>query len=81
MTRLVVLHGRVLQKQGKRYFAVPKQSTLTDRIAQRTTENLRTSWDKIMDSPLGGHVICNQKRADARRDAFMRRMVIKGRFT
>ena len=69
MAIVVMLHGRQVRKVGTRYFAIPKSASLTDRIARHATATLRPSWDKIMDSPLGGHVIINQKRADGRRAA------------
>jgi hypothetical protein len=76
-----LVHGRWCVSDGHRWKAIPKVMTTTDAVAAKTTANLRTSWDKIMDSPQGGHVIVNQKRADARRDARWRNAVIKARFT
>src|SRR5665213_1297412 len=61
------IQGRMCVRDGNRWLAVPKPTSLTDRIALATTANLRTSWDRIMDSPQGGHVICNQERAHKRR--------------
>lgn len=79
---ITILHGRAVYRVGTRYFALPREQTLADKIAAASHEGLtgKAHWDKIMESPLGGHVICNQKRADARRDARWRRQVVKARF-
>jgi hypothetical protein len=74
------IQGRVCRLVGRRWLAIPKPASLTDRIALSTTDGLRTSWQRIMESPVGGHVICNQKRADSRRGSMWNRKVIPVRF-
>jgi hypothetical protein len=69
MTRIFIrtIHGRSCRLVDGRWMALPKVASLTDRVAMRTTQGLRTSWERIMESPIGGHVICNQDRAHKRR--------------
>lgn len=79
---ITTLFGMPVRKAGTRYFAVPRPQGLADRIAQASHSMIDGNrWQAIMRQPLGGHVICNQKRADARRAAYWRRTVIKARFT
>lgn len=44
-------------QRGRRFFAVPKVMTLTDRVAART--NLRGNWQKVMTHNRTAHVILN----------------------
>lgn len=79
---VVLLNGVPVRKQGTRYFAIPRTLGLADRIAQASHSMLEgNKWQAIMRQPLGGHVICNQKRADARRAARWARTVVRARFT
>lgn len=79
---VVMLNGQPVRKQGSRFFALPKAQGLADRIAAASHSMLDGNrWQKIMQQPLGGHVICNQKRADARRASRWARAVVKARFT
>lgn len=48
---------QVLIKKGRRWFAVPKVSTLTDRIACRT--QCKGNWDKILTTHATARVVLN----------------------
>lgn len=79
---VVMLNGVPVRKQGTRFFAIPRALGLADRIAEASHSMLNGNrWQAIMRQPIGGHVICNQKRADARRGARWARGVVKARFT
>jgi hypothetical protein len=75
-----IIHGRLCKLVGNRWLAIPKPASLTDRIALHTTAGLRTSWTRIMESPQGGHVICNQDRAHKRRISKWSRLVTPALF-
>lgn len=76
------LFGVAVRKVGTRYFAIPRPQTLFDINCARSHSMLNgNQWQAIMRQPLGGHVICNQKRADARRAARWDRTVVRARFT
>jgi hypothetical protein len=77
---LKILHGRLVYYAHGRFFAVAKPENRAGRIA-RLGVFPRNLWDKVLRAPVGGHVICNQKRADGRRDARMARRVVKARFS
>jgi hypothetical protein len=78
----VVIHGIPCKRVGTRYFALPKQHGLAFRIANDSHAALHgNKWQAVMRQPIGTRVLVNQKRADARRDARMRRLVVKARFT
>lgn len=80
---LRVLHGKAVYFHKGRYFAAKLPDTsLASRIAIDSHREMHGSvWQRIMSQPLGSRVLINQKRADARRDAAMRRRVIAARFT
>ena len=43
---IAIVHGRVVERRGRRFFAVPKTLTLTDRIASLSQR--RGNWDRVM---------------------------------
>lgn len=47
-------------KIGKRWYAVPRQKSLTDQIAERTV--CTGNWQQIMQSQTNARVITNHKR-------------------
>lgn len=47
-------------KIGKRWYAVPRHKSLTDRIAERTV--CTGNWQTIMQSQSSAKVITNHKR-------------------
>ena len=69
----MLIHGKTVTKRGNRFFAVPKPENRAGRIAM-LTQLPANLWARVLASPVGGHVICNQKRADGRRDARMARL-------
>lgn len=78
----MILHGRTVKYLRGRFFAVPKSLGRADLIAEQSHSMLRTApWSKVMQQPLGSRVLANQKRADSRRDARWRRVVVRARFT
>lgn len=80
---LRVLHGKAVYFHKGRYFAAkPLDNSRATRIAIEAHREMHGSvWQRIMAQPLGSRVLVNQKRADARRDAQMRRRVVAARFT
>jgi hypothetical protein len=67
------LHGKEVRRVGTRYFAIPHLENRAGRIAM-LSEIPSNLWQRVMRSPVGSQVICNQKRADGRRDARMARI-------
>lgn len=78
---LVRLHGKTVAFIRGRYFAIPKPQTMTGRIHSATLEggNL-PQWQRVMRSPVGSTIICNQKRADGRRNGMWSRKVTPALF-
>lgn len=76
------LFGRMCEYRGGRWFALEKAENRAGRVAIASHDQMRGSaWSRVMNHPMGSRVIVNQKRADARRDARWRRVVVKARFT
>ena len=69
----MILHGKPVRYIKGRYFAIPHVENRAGRIAM-LTEIPANLWQRVMRSPVGSQVICNQKRADGRRDARMARL-------
>jgi hypothetical protein len=69
MNRLT-LFGRPVKRVGTRFFAVQKPLTMSERIHAATLTGGRLPlWQRVMQSPVGSTVICNQKSAEGRRNA------------
>lgn len=70
---------REVTRDGNRWLAVCKPTSLTDRIALRSTENLVIT-SAMRNAPMGASVLCNQKAAYSRRCGQWARAVRKARF-
>lgn len=81
---MMFLYGdkhKPVRRINGRYFAIPKPATLTERIHARTLERGDLPrWHRVMSSPVGSTVICNQKRADGRRSSMWSRKVTPALF-